>query len=87
MHQIHFLVLAQNKFEANGSQPGPTIQGQLKDMIQVPFLDGNPNHPYPSVRLRMDFRGADIGDFVYHCHIAGHEDNGMMGDHPRSFSC
>lgn len=28
--------------------------------------------------VRMDFRGADIGDFVYHCHIAGHEDNGMM---------
>jgi Multicopper oxidase len=26
----------------------------------------------------MDFRGRDIGDFVYHCHILGHEDNGMM---------
>jgi hypothetical protein len=26
----------------------------------------------------MDFRGPDIGDFVYHCHILGHEDNGMM---------
>jgi len=20
----------------------------------------------------------DVGDFVYHCHILGHEDNGMM---------
>jgi multicopper oxidase len=26
----------------------------------------------------MDFRGMDIGDFVYHCHIAEHEDDGMM---------
>jgi FtsP/CotA-like multicopper oxidase with cupredoxin domain len=26
----------------------------------------------------MDFRGFDIGDFVYHCHIAEHEDHGMM---------
>ena len=26
----------------------------------------------------MDFRGPDIGDFVFHCHILGHEDRGMM---------
>jgi FtsP/CotA-like multicopper oxidase with cupredoxin domain len=26
----------------------------------------------------MDFRGPDIGDFVYHCHILEHEDGGMM---------
>jgi FtsP/CotA-like multicopper oxidase with cupredoxin domain len=26
----------------------------------------------------MDFRGPDIGDFVFHCHILGHEDLGMM---------
>ena len=28
--------------------------------------------------LRMDFRGAVVGDFVYHCHILDHEDEGMM---------
>jgi FtsP/CotA-like multicopper oxidase with cupredoxin domain len=28
--------------------------------------------------LRMDFRGPLVGDFVYHCHILGHEDGGMM---------
>jgi Multicopper oxidase len=33
---------------------------------------------YPSVTLRMDFRGPDVGDFVYHCHIRDHEDGGMM---------
>jgi FtsP/CotA-like multicopper oxidase with cupredoxin domain len=26
----------------------------------------------------MDFRGDVVGDFVYHCHILGHEDAGMM---------
>jgi len=78
IHQIHFLVLSQDNFELNGSQSDPSIQGQYLDMIQVPYWDGNPAHPYPSVTIRMDFRGPDIGDFVYHCHILGHEDNGMM---------
>ncbi len=78
IHQIHFLVLSQNNFAVNGSQPDATIQGQYMDMIQIPYWDGNPRHPYPSVRVRMDFRGKDIGDFVYHCHILGHEDAGMM---------
>ncbi|MGD0119717.1 MAG: multicopper oxidase domain-containing protein [Candidatus Binatus sp.] len=78
IHQIHFLVESQNNFEINGSQPNLSIQQQVIDTIQVPFWDGNPNHPYPSVTVRMDFRGADVGDFVYHCHIAEHEDDGMM---------
>jgi len=50
----------------------------MLDTIQVPFWDGNPNDPYPSVTVRLDFHGADTGQFVYHCHIAGHEDAGMM---------
>ena len=77
-HQIHFLVESQDNFVVNGSQPVAAIQGQLLDMIEVPFWDGNPAHPYPSVTVRMDFRGNDIGDFVYHCHILNHEDQGMM---------
>jgi FtsP/CotA-like multicopper oxidase with cupredoxin domain len=77
-HQIHFLTLSQNNFQVNGSQPQQDIAGQFLDMIQIPYWDGNPAHPYPSVTVRMDFRGPDIGDFVYHCHILGHEDNGMM---------
>ena len=78
MHQIHFLVRSQNHFEVNGSQQVATATNQYLDMIEVPFWDGNASHPYPSVTVRMDFRGPDIGDFVYHCHILGHEDNGMM---------
>ena len=77
-HQIHFMVLSQDNFQINGSQPVQALQGQLMDMIEIPFWDGNPAHPFPKVRLRMDFRGPDIGDFVYHCHILNHEDQGMM---------
>jgi FtsP/CotA-like multicopper oxidase with cupredoxin domain len=77
-HQLHFLVQSQNNFEINGSQQAPAVTGQYLDMIQVPYWDGNPNHPYPSVTALIDFRGNDIGDFVFHCHILGHEDLGMM---------
>jgi FtsP/CotA-like multicopper oxidase with cupredoxin domain len=100
-HQVHFLVLEQDNFEANGSQQAPAINGQFLDMVQVPFCGGpppaitktnptgnnppacvnakgNPVIPYPQVQVLMDFRGMDIGDFVFHCHILGHEDLGMM---------
>jgi FtsP/CotA-like multicopper oxidase with cupredoxin domain len=70
MHQIHFLLLAVN------GVPVPPAQQQFYDMFQVPFWSGS--GPYPSITVRMDFRGPDIGDFVYHCHILGHEDEGMM---------
>src|SRR6202035_636155 len=70
MHQIHFLLLAIN------GVPVPKEQKQLHDMIQVPYWTGS--GPYPSVTVRMDFRGPDVGDFVYHCHILAHEDGGMM---------
>jgi FtsP/CotA-like multicopper oxidase with cupredoxin domain len=78
MHQIHFKVLSQDNFEANGAQPAPAINGQFLDMIEVPFWTGKANVPVPQVELLMDFRGMDIGTFVYHCHILSHEDLGMM---------
>jgi len=70
MHQIHFLTLAQNgKLLERGQQ-------QFLDTVNVPYWDGI--GPFPSVTVRMDFRGPDVGDFVYHCHILDHEDGGMM---------
>jgi len=77
-HQLHFLVESQNNFAINNDQPAPGILGQYLDMIEVPNWDGNTSHPFPSVTLRIDFRGNDIGTFVFHCHILGHEDLGMM---------
>jgi FtsP/CotA-like multicopper oxidase with cupredoxin domain len=70
MHQIHFLLLKQN------GEAVPEQDQQMRDTVQVPYWSGS--GPYPSVTVRMDFRGPVVGDFVYHCHILGHEDNGMM---------
>ena len=77
-HQVHFLVESQNNFGINGMPQAPAVVGQYLDMIEVPGWDGNPAHPYPNVKLRIDFRGPDIGTFVFHCHILNHEDLGMM---------
>jgi FtsP/CotA-like multicopper oxidase with cupredoxin domain len=77
-HQIHFKVLSQDNFEVNGTQQSAPMLGQFADMIELPYWSGNAGTPYPDVQLLMDFRGAVVGDFVYHCHILGHEDLGMM---------
>ncbi len=77
-HQVHFVVQSQDNFEVNGSTQAPAITGQFADMIEVPFWSGKKSVPFPQVQLLMDFRGMDIGDFVYHCHILSHEDLGMM---------
>jgi FtsP/CotA-like multicopper oxidase with cupredoxin domain len=69
IHQIHFLVLAQNG--------KPLAQPVLQDTIALPAWSGK--GPYPNVTLLMDFRDPEIaGTFVYHCHILDHEDAGMM---------
>lgn len=70
IHQIHFLLAAVN------GVPVPPERQQFYDTYQVPYWKGG--GPYPSITIRLDFRGPDVGDFVYHCHILGHEDNGMM---------
>ncbi len=70
MHQIHFLVQ-----EISGKRI-PKNQQQFYDTFQVPYWKGK--GPYPYIKVKMDFRGAVTGDFVYHCHILDHEDFGMM---------
>ena len=52
---------------------------QWYDTYQVGYWDGFSKR-YPSITLRMDFRGAVEGEFVYHCHILDHEDAGMMAN-------
>ncbi|HLW55641.1 MAG TPA: multicopper oxidase domain-containing protein [Candidatus Angelobacter sp.] len=77
-HQIHFLVLEQDNYEINGNPQNHAMNGQFADMIEVPFWTGKKSTPLPTAQLLMDFRGPDVGDFVYHCHILSHEDLGMM---------
>jgi FtsP/CotA-like multicopper oxidase with cupredoxin domain len=81
LHQTHFKVLSQDNFNINGTTPAPAIERQFLDVIDLPPWDNvkNPNGPVPQVQLLMDFRGLDVGEFVYHCHILNHEDLGMMG--------
>jgi FtsP/CotA-like multicopper oxidase with cupredoxin domain len=68
IHQIHFLLEEQNGVRVRDPQ--------FLDTVNVPYWSGT--GPYPSVKLRMDFRGPIVGDFVYHCHILEHEEKGMM---------
>jgi FtsP/CotA-like multicopper oxidase with cupredoxin domain len=71
IHQLHFQVL-----EVNGK---PVNDPALRDTVDIPYWSGS--GPYPSVKVRMDFRDPNIvGTFVYHCHIIDHEDRGMMGE-------
>lgn len=70
MHQIHFLVEAVNGVEI------PKRKQQLYDTFQVPYWNGIGDPT--SIKVKMDFRGPTVGDFVYHCHILDHEDGGMM---------
>ena len=70
IHQVHFLLLAVN------GVPVPPEQRQFYDTFQVGYWDQV--GPYASIKVRMDFRGQVVGDFVYHCHILQHEDAGMM---------
>jgi len=71
IHQIHFALI-----DWLGV---PVHEPFLRDTINVPYYDGRMLQ-YPSVRLRMDFRGPRaVGTYVYHCHLLEHEDGGMMG--------
>jgi FtsP/CotA-like multicopper oxidase with cupredoxin domain len=70
MHQIHFLVEAVDGVEI------PRKKQQLYDVYQVGYWTGQGDPP--SIKIKLDFRGPDTGDFVYHCHILDHEDGGMM---------
>jgi FtsP/CotA-like multicopper oxidase with cupredoxin domain len=71
IHQLHFQLL-----EWDGV---PVDEPYLRDTINVPYWDGH-SPVYPSVKLRLDFRGQNtVGTFVYHCHLLEHEDGGMMG--------
>jgi FtsP/CotA-like multicopper oxidase with cupredoxin domain len=71
IHQIHFMLL-----DWNGV---PIDEPFLRDTVNVAYWDGM-SPVFPSVKLRMDFRNPKIvGTFLYHCHLAEHEDGGMMG--------
>lgn len=76
IHQIHFR-------DISAQSSNPDLQPIL-DTITVPAAPligktatGHPGAP-GWVLLQMTFTKQDIGEFVFHCHILEHEDNGMM---------
>jgi FtsP/CotA-like multicopper oxidase with cupredoxin domain len=72
IHQTDFQVC-----EVNGVKK-PFIGYQ--DTVNLPYMGEDPNKQGPGeVKIVINFRNPIIeGKFVYHCHIAEHEDNGMM---------
>jgi FtsP/CotA-like multicopper oxidase with cupredoxin domain len=76
IHQLHFRVLgSDDKF----------LEGRMLDTINVPaampdinWATDDPVTP-GTVRLLMRFHRNISGEFVFHCHVLGHEDKGMMG--------
>lgn len=70
IHQIHFVATERDGVAI------PVSHMVYEDTIKVDFWTGT--GPYPSVRLRLDFSGPIVGDFLYHCHILEHSDKGMM---------
>jgi FtsP/CotA-like multicopper oxidase with cupredoxin domain len=71
IHQVHFLMT-----EWNGRKVDEPF---LRDTVNLDYWDGQ-SDKYPSVKLRMDFRDANIAGIVpYHCHLLEHQDGGMMG--------
>jgi len=77
IHQINFRNVTQGA-AINDRAP-------LLDTVNVPHAVEQPRRSpgrYSNdpgfVRLRMKFTRTSIGEFVFHCHILEHEDNGMM---------
>jgi FtsP/CotA-like multicopper oxidase with cupredoxin domain len=71
IHGIHFLMTEWNRRK--------TDEPFLRDTVNIEYWDGK-SLKYPSVTLRMDFRGANsAGILPYHCHLLEHQDGGMMG--------
>jgi FtsP/CotA-like multicopper oxidase with cupredoxin domain len=78
IHQLHFLDMTKRD-AIDGLAP-------VLDTVNVPAAargpSKTPGKDIPTtpgfVRLRMKFTRTSIGEFVIHCHILEHEDNGMM---------
>ncbi|MFO1039200.1 MAG: multicopper oxidase domain-containing protein [Geminicoccaceae bacterium] len=73
IHQTEFLVKS-----ASGPGAGQIVTGVMRDVVNIPYaVKGKPGQ----VEIILPFTDPIIvGEFVYHCHIVGHEDAGMMAN-------
>jgi FtsP/CotA-like multicopper oxidase with cupredoxin domain len=70
-HQLHFTLLEsyniiEEQFPLN----------QFLDTVVIPYWNGTGD--YPAYLMQLNFTSVDIGEFIVHCHIAAHEDQGMI---------
>jgi FtsP/CotA-like multicopper oxidase with cupredoxin domain len=76
IHQLHFRVL-----EVDGKR---LEDPPLLDVVNVPYATATGYHSKEGpirpgrVRVKLSFPQALAGDIPFHCHLADHEDNGMM---------
>jgi len=76
MHQVHFRLL-----EVDGEK---VAEPPLLDVVSVPYATATGYHSKEGpvrpgrVRIKLTFPEALAGDIPFHCHMADHEDNGMM---------
>lgn len=76
IHQLHFTVLEANNIQTINVNGGtPYIVGQFVETVVIPYWNGTGS--FPSYKVLMDFTRVDVGDFVVHCHMGEHEDQGM----------
>ena len=78
IHQIHF----RDMTPADAIDGDPPILDTVNVRAAARGASTEPGVDVPTkpgtVRLLMKFTRAAIGEFVFHCHILEHEDNGMM---------
>ena len=76
IHQVHFRVLA---VDGNAVDQPP-----LLDVVNVPYATATGYHSKEGpvrpgrVLIKLYFPQSLAGDIPFHCHLADHEDNGMM---------
>ena len=76
IHQVHFRVL---EIDGRRLQDPP-----LLDVVSVPYATATGYHSPEGpvrpgrVRIKVSFPATLAGDIPFHCHLADHEDNGMM---------
>lgn len=76
-HPFHIHDVQFNILSINGVAPDATQAG-WKDVVFVPGKSGNTNSVVKFIAKFEDYADASH-PFMYHCHIALHEDEGMMG--------
>ena len=72
IHDVEFNILSINGVAPDASQAG------WKDVVFVPGRTGGTNSVVKFIAKFDDFEDP-LHPFMYHCHIALHEDEGMMG--------